>query len=305
MITIFEVINMNARRFTDDFVNNCIELNKSGLSLTNIAKRFRCAAGHLSIAMKKRGYDVLAETIKTNIPQDELIELYTSGWSVKKLAEKYAVSRNVITRRLIKQGIKPRNRSESMFNRMKFTSEEERKNLAKAANDAVRGKSAKRERLIKGSITRRRNPKFIGFGEDLLKNELVKIGLEVIPQFIFDIYNIDLLVDRHVAVEVKIGMANPLCIEKNRVKTKKLLDCDFDVIWINASSKESFIANLSNIVSYINIFCSNPSPIRQYRVIRCYFDTAHRQDKLGRFTSKLAFKKPVIEERALDIHFTD
>lgn len=304
MITIFEVINMDVRRFTDDFVNNCIELNKSGLSLAKIAKRFRCSAGHLSIAMKQRGYDVLAETIKTNIPQDELIELYTSGWSVKKLAEKFGVSRKTIATRLIKQGIQPRNRSESMFNRMKFTTEEERKNLAKAANDAVRGRSAKRERLIKGSITRRRNPNIIGFGENLLKDELIKVGFEVIPQFTVDIYNIDLLVNRNIAVEIKIGMANPLRIEKNRIKTKKLLDSDFDVIWINASSKESFIANLSNIVSYINIFCSNPSSIRQYRVVRCYFESAHRQDKFGRFTSELAFKNPVLKEWADNYHIS-
>lgn len=296
---------MNRRRFTDDFVNNCIKLNKSGVKLADIAKRFRCSSTHLSKAMREKGYNVLLETVKKEIPNNELIELYSSGWSVKKLAEKFGVARGTITKCLNKNGIKQRNRSESMFNRMKFTTKEERKKLAQAANEAVRGKSAKRERLIKGSITRRRNPKFVGFGEDLLQTALFESGLEVIPQFIFDIYNIDLLVNRNVAVEVKIGMSNPLRIKKNRVKTIKLLNSSFNVIWINASSKESFIANLGNMVSFINTFCSNPPPVCEYRVIRCYFDATHRQDKFGRFTSELSSKNPVLEERSIDIHTSD
>lgn len=295
---------MNRRRYTTEFINDCIKLNKSGLSMAQIAKRFRCSAGHLSRAMREQGYNVFAETVEKNIPQDELIKLYSSGWSVKKLAEKFAVSRGCIATALKKQGIKPRNRSEAMFNRMSFTSEKERKHLVKAANEAVRGKSAKRERLIKGSITRCKNPKFIGFGEDILQTELVKIGLEVIPQFVFDIYNLDLLINGNIAVEIKIGMANPLIVEKNRVKTKKLLDSGFNVLWFNASSKESFIANLSNIVSYINIFSSNPPSICQYRVIRCYFESAHRQDNLGCFTSELAFKNPIMQEWADNYHIT-
>lgn len=296
---------MNVRRFTDDFINDCIELNKSGLSLTQIAKRFSCSPGHLSIAMKKRGYQVIANNIKKEIPSNELIELYTTGCSVKQLAEKFGVSRKVIASNLKEQGIQPRNRSEAMFNRMKFTTEEERKHLAQAANEAVRGKPAKRERLKKGSVTRRNNPKFIGFGEQLLQSEFVKAGFNVIPQFIFDIYNIDLLVEGNIAVEIIVGKSNPLSLKKNRIKTKKLLDCNFNVIWISASSRESFTANLSNLVTFLDEFCRNPAPACQYRVIRCNFQSAHRKNNLGQFTSELAFKNPVMYERALDRHLTD
>lgn len=295
---------MNVRRFTDDFVNNCIELNKSGLSLAKIAKRFSCSAGHLSIAMKKIGYQVIADNVKKDIPHNELIELYRAGWSVKQLAEKFGISRKTISARLVEQGIKPRNRSEAMFNRMKFTTEEERKNLAKSANEAVRGKPAKRERLIKGSITRRINPKFVGFGEELLQFELGKLGIEAISQFVFDIYNIDLLVNRNIAVEVLIGHGNPFSLKKNRIKTEKLLNSDFNVIWITANSREAFTANLCHLVAYLNEFCSNPPSTCQYRVIRCNFNYAHRKNDRGQFTSEFAFKNPFIKEWSSNIHLS-
>ena len=163
-------------KYTDDFIRNCIELNKSGNTLIDIAKRFGIKAQHLSLRMRKLGHAVI-DYRKRQLPKNELIKLYTSGWSVKKLAEKYKVDRKTIASRLIQEGIKPRNRSESMFNRMAFTSEEERKRLVQRANEAVRNRPAKRERLQKGSITRSIHPtkKLIGFGENSLKAQLEKL----------------------------------------------------------------------------------------------------------------------------------
>lgn len=282
-------------KYSDSFVLNCIKLNSEGRTLSDIAKAFGIKGETLAKRAKALGYAFIDHRVK-NIPQDELIELFINGMSVKALAEKFGVSRSVITNRLIKNGIKPRNRSESMFNRMAHASVEERKNITHKANLATRGKSANRKRLVKGAITRVNKPKFIGFGEEELKNSLIKIGFDVVSQLAFDIYNIDLVVNGNIAVEVKIGCTNPLRIKKHVVKTEKLINSGYGVVWICATSRESFIANLGNFISFLNVFCSNPSSIGKYRVISGYFDCSFRKNNLGQFTSEISSKNPKIRE---------
>ena len=304
MITILEVINITMK-YTNDFILNCVELNRSGKTIAELTKMFVIKGETLTKRFRKLGYSVIDHRIR-QLPQDELIQLYTNGMSVKQLAEKFGVDRGCITRNLIKQGIKPRNRSESMFNRMAFTSEEERKRLVQRANEAVRNRPAKRERLQKGSVTRsiNRTKNLVGFGEDLLNSALIDLGFSVVSQYSFDIYSVDLLVNGNIAVEIVLGKGNPFLAKKNRIKTIELLNSGFGVIWVTATSKESFIANFSDVVTYIKAACLNPSFIGQYRVVRCKFETAHARDERNRFTSELAFKNPVMQEWACNLHIT-
>lgn len=286
-------------KYTDDFILNCIELNKSGLTIREIAKFTGSKAKRIGERFKDFGYKPINHAVK-QIPNNELISLYSQGWSVKKLAEKFSVSRAVIADRLIQQGIQPRNRSEAMFNRMKFTTKEERKYLIAKAHEVIRDKSLNRECFKKGAITRQENivKKFVGFGEEILQRKLSKIGFKITPQFAFDTYNIDLVINGSIAVEVKLGSPTYFTTKKFKVKTEKLINSGFGVIWINFANRD-WIKNrvaLRNLVTYLQEFSLNPSSIGQYRVIRCYFECSQRKDKLGHYTSVLASKKPIMLE---------
>ena len=73
---------------------------------------------------------------KVDVDMKKLVELYKSGKSVKQLSEIFRINRNVINLRLSGVGITPRNRSQSMYLRMKQTSKEERKRLTTKAHIA-------------------------------------------------------------------------------------------------------------------------------------------------------------------------
>lgn len=290
-------------KYTDDFIRNLIELNKSGIAVKTLSKRFGIQERQLALRMRRLGHIIVNQRIR-QLPKNELVQLYINGLSIKQLAEKYAVSREVIYRYLRQEGIEPRNRSAQLSIRMANTPEEERKRLVEKAHQVRREKATERESLIKKAKSRQigLTKSVFGFGEDLLYSALVDLGFEVIPQFQFDIYNIDLLINGNIAVEVKTCISNPFNIEKSRIKTKKLLNANFGVIWVCATSKDSFIANFSNIIADIKQTCLDPSFIGKYRVIRCKFKQIIGRDKFNRFSSELSTIEPLMEVWANDFH---
>ena len=81
IIRIFEVINMSFK-YTDEFILNCIELNKSGLTIREIAKFTGSKAKRIGERFKDFRYKPINHAVK-QIPNNELISLYSQGWSVK------------------------------------------------------------------------------------------------------------------------------------------------------------------------------------------------------------------------------
>lgn len=205
----------------------------------------------------------------TTINADNLVQRYLSGESEKALAEVLNVSRGVIRRILLSKNVKPRNRSQAMYNRMANTSKEERKRLSEAAHNAVRGRKRNPEEMNKAAITKQRKLSKLGAGELELQCRICKKGFECIPQFAFERYNIDLAF-KPVAVELWSDPCNPLNQTRthNVRKTKRLCKSCWAVIWIwtpNGSVSESCI---DYIVSFLDRANSDPSLIGQYRVIR-------------------------------------
>lgn len=134
--------------------------------------------------------------IRHNLNINNLLGLYQSGMSEKKLAEKLNVSRSVIRRRLIENNISPRGRSESMYIRMSQTSKEERAHLTKAAHDAVRGTRQSFEYRCKVAKTREINRVGIGLHENICLELLQEYGLSCIPQKAIGPYNVDIAITK-------------------------------------------------------------------------------------------------------------
>lgn len=140
------------------------------------------------------------------IPLDvnHLIQSHLAGESVKSIAARLGVSRQVITLRLNEAGIQQRNRSESMAVRMAQASPEERAALSAAAHEAARGRVASEAEQVKRAATRERKQVGASPVEDLFAAMLVERGLDVVQQKAVGRYNCDIAASP-IAVEIYGG----------------------------------------------------------------------------------------------------
>lgn len=301
IIKIFEVINMRTK-YTLAFVQDCIKLNAEGLSLTKISELKGCERHNLARAIRFYGFEVKppAAQERVQLPAETIAEFYLSGSSLKELAQKYGVARDTIAKRLTSLNINLRTPVEASAVRYSKLTFEERQKLVKNANIAVRNKPAKRQRLKKAAVTRNVKPAkhLFGFGEDELYNLFINHGFSVEKQAVFDIYNIDLLVNRNIAVEISCSTRNPFRIKRYTEKIKKLTNSGYGVLWIFAKTKDEIILNLDNLITYFKATCTDPTFIGQYRVIGCTLQHGFRaRNNRGQFTFINTTIKPQVIER--------
>ena len=198
------------------------------------------------------------------INADDLRADYNNGTSVLALAKKHGVCRNVVVRWLMEAGCKIRNRSEGMYTRMAKATPEERQALSAAAHDAVRGMKRTHDELVKRALRQSRD---IGFGEVEIADACRDRGWEVDPQWPVDVYNIDVGVDKRVAVEVSGHGARISTL----TKMHHLSDLGLVPVYVlNASRVEG--RNVNHVVALIDLL-RRKEPVRgEYWVIRCHRD---------------------------------
>lgn len=294
---------MTRFNYTDSFIQDCIKLNSESWNICDIVKHFGLANNATLVKrMKAAGHIIIHHKVIPHnfrqLPEDEICELFKTGASTKQLSEQYNIARHAIDRCLIKNGYKPRNRSESMFNRMSMSSIEERKILTEKAHEAARGKKKSEEVKQKIALTRSR---MIGFGENILQKGLVKAGFNVSPQHPFDIYNIDLLINGSIAVEIISSTGNPFRTKRFREKIKALLHSGLHVIIFQFVRRNYFVENIGNTISYIQRFCANPPSICEYRVVLCGAKVTIARNDLNQFTSEGTTIEPIILEKAYNL----
>jgi len=206
------------------------------------------------------------------VPPDanDLVKRYLAGESEQALAESFGVSRAVIRRVLLEAGIRPRNRSAGMHTRMAQTSPEERRRLASAAHDAVRGKAKTADFLAAKALGIERIGAAHGnasVAELILADMLREAGREVIHQKAIGPYNVDLTTGP-VAVEVLGGGWHRS--KKHGERLRYILNAGWDVIYVWVDGRNFPLATGAG--EYVAAHCEfrdrNPAAPRCYRVIR-------------------------------------
>jgi very-short-patch-repair endonuclease len=143
--------------------------------------------------------------IRDDINTDNIVKLYETGNSVKKISEILGCSKPCISGRLKGQGIVPRNRSEAMLNRMSHSTPEERARLTDAAHSAVRGMCRTEQDLCKRARGKE-DPRFATRIELKCADMLREHGFEVVLQKAIGSYNIDIAIPKYsIAVEIYGG----------------------------------------------------------------------------------------------------
>lgn len=216
----------------------------------------------------------VAQKNKITIPNiDAIIERYIAGESELSLAKEIGVSRPTLRSRLVERGVTIRNGSDANRERMKRLSPEDRKELAKAAHDKIRGSKRSKVELIRRAVKRQETLQYQSEAEKVLIQLLRDRGvLGIVPQKAIGPYNIDIAIEgQSVAVEVmghsRARQAPTLSGYKKR--TPYLLNLGWDVIIVRVDGTRYFLteAAADYIVSHIQEPGSNKSARGQYRVI--------------------------------------
>ena len=206
---------------------------------------------------------------------DNLIRRYIAGESEKQLALIVGISRGCFRNQLLKHGVKPRGRSESMSERMRQSTPEERQRISAAAHDAVRGRKRSIEDLHARALSRQRTLSQASDAEFELAGMLKVYGVNFIQQLAVGPYNIDIAINETpIAVEV-MGHGNKRMTKSVRgighaERIEYLFNAGWNVVIVAIDSLKNRLTPRAAdyIFAFMQELSINPTAPRQYRVIR-------------------------------------
>lgn len=273
-----------SRPTDDSLLDHARELMISGLTLKEAAAAIGRTPDRVSVLLRERGFVIPRHKRPAHnareYPRDMVAKLHADGWSVKKMAQHFGVSRATVRNQLVSDGVKPRNRSEAMTVRMTNASAEERKQLTEAAHAARRGQSDTEECKVRRAQVRSR---LVGPGERLVANALREAGIEFDAQAPVHIYNIDLLVGS-VAVEPRCGTMNPMNDTERARRTMDLFDRGIRTFWVTYSKVSALAGCLEYVLADLDKMRGDPAFGRPYRVVWCGVENFTRvRNKHGQF----------------------
>ena len=266
-----------ARKFTECFLDECERIFLSGKTLVDVGYIMGCHADNLSVKLRHRGV-ITTQNSHVNGPANkikhlgaEVISLFNRGFSVNKISQKLEVSRTVVKRCLIDEGIKPLTKQQSALARWSLSNEKSRKAITQGARDGLKGRKVVRQVKFQQTPTpnMRINNAFIGAGENELSKALDGLGVKFERQVSLERYKIDFLFGS-VPVEV---MLNTRSFDLSKVmgkRMKDILDAHGCCVVVLTKSVEALVHNVKNILADIDFFSRNKFPINKYGVIRCY-----------------------------------
>jgi len=192
---------------TDD----CVRRYLAGESVPQIAEALGVTSGrrrHIYAALHAAG--VIKRKGPTRNPVDsiEAAGLYASGESILALSKRYSVSRTAISRLLVAAGVKLRSASEQeriKWGRMRDDPAAVERQCG-AAWDAVRGAAHTDDHRRRIAVGNQASMGHSSPVELVVGDCLRAVGIEAVPQFAADRYNLDLAIpERRIAVEIQWG----------------------------------------------------------------------------------------------------
>ena len=210
--------------------------------------------------------------------------LHEAGQSILSLSREFGHQRRTIQTWIEKIGGTVRNRSEAMYQRMANSSPEERKAIAYAANNAVRGIKRSDNELQKRALAKSR---MIGHGEPELLKALLIEGLPAEAQKPCGKYNIDIAIG-YIAVELTTQGNCSKTSPRARDRRKYLRYRGYCTINIafRFDRVDCLIGNLDNVIAFIKSAYCSPSMRCQDWVVWCRSERFSRvRNDLGQLTA--------------------
>jgi len=216
-----------------------------------------------------------------NIPRCQLIRAtppnliarYLAGESELALSKSTGLTRTVIRKRLLDNGIIPRNGSQANIIRMGRLSDSERQQLSAAAHTAIKGSCRPIAELEARAITRQNNLSTQSPTERKFIKLLRKRGFEATPQKACGKYNIDIALESEgIAVEIYGGSwhANGRAAFRDKERIPYLLNTGWHliIIWVDNTRYPLTIKAVNYIITLSKRLCLNKPLWREYHMIR-------------------------------------
>ncbi len=185
-------------------LNDLLARYQSGESLNALAERY----GVHRLTVRRRLESAGVELRPRSQPRlridigESMVSAYDAGASVLALAKSYGISRGAVVARLKRAGRIARSGSEANLIRMSRLSSDERKLLASAANQSVRGTRQSFELLCKKALGRERSVT-PNATEQLMASMLNEAGFETQFEKAIGPYNVDVaMTGPRIAVEI-------------------------------------------------------------------------------------------------------
>lgn len=245
--------------------NYVIELYKSGVGMKEIRDIIGCDWRKIQTIIKDAGlYGMLKRKLWGK--ESEIISRYISGESELALSKSYNVSRRAIERVLTEGGIERRSGSQANLIRFQNATEEERKEITKSANDAMRKlpKEFHHQSSVKQALTKFNTKSKVGKYEVEVTELLSQFN--PIPQFPVDVYNIDIACGR-VAVEVEVRTSYPHRVESKRKRIKEIAKRGWGIVYLVINRKGLNAAGLDQLYRIVEFASRDESSIGKYWVI--------------------------------------
>jgi very-short-patch-repair endonuclease len=224
--------------------------------------------GHVILTIRLEVVDKSMERL--TVDTDNLVQSYVSGESELSIANRFGISRSVVRRLLLKSGVQPRGQSEANIVSMSRMTPEQREARCASAHASARGRKQKLVEKVRRAQTRQNRLRGVSQIESALCTKLTDRGLQVVQQQAIGPYNCDIGA-APVAVEVFGGgwHWHGRHLKRAPERIRYLLDAGWHVLMVSVTSRHPVSDALADyIASYVEAARSNPTAVREYRVVR-------------------------------------
>ncbi|WP_373084514.1 hypothetical protein [Zhongshania sp.] len=240
-----------------------------GRTVADLAREFGVSRKVIKRILQSSGVSTKSNTA-LDLPDGEIIAMYTGGASENATANHFGISRNVVARILGENGIARRTQSEAESLKWSQMSDEARANQVEAAHKATTGRPLDESHRIAKAEDKAAKGGFDSPDEMALHDMLVRRGCRPELQRRVGVYNCDLTV-HPVAVEVWGGGFHFFGRHAARTpeRVRSLFDAGLHVMVVTTYGKTPITEETADcVVRFIEAARANPAMLRQYRVIR-------------------------------------
>lgn len=223
---------------------------------------------------------------RKDIDGELVCKMYLDGKSENQLSKIFVISRGSISEILKRGGIKRRSQSEAEALKWANMTKEQRENQVKKAHESTKGIVMSEKTLALQAIARQSITKFVGVGEEEIASILSSLGFHVKKQVPFFRYNLDLLVNDWLIIEITSAGGDILLKDSHIEKTKKALENKMSIVWVKFSSKKQLLELVPEVSKRIKEIGELRPAVPFCKIIKCASDCRHKIDKVGRFVGE-------------------
>lgn len=274
---------LSFKKRRDAIADHAIKLFSEGHTINEIATECRESAAVVKSALEENGITDTASNCRARRSDlsrnafvkhrsqylDIVCQMINNGYTVNAIAKRIGRSRGIVNSCLSDMGIDRPTISEGNRRSAAKQTSAARKKRTTNAHAAIRKTGRNSITQSNHAARCQSSGRYIGFGEAEITKLLRGRGVECVPQFAWNGYNIDILANQ-VAVEVHNYDSRPASNTHMATRIIELLSSGIHVFYfvLGRNSELPCESAIDDCIRFIEAASSDPSPVGKYRVVR-------------------------------------